>query len=183
MVSKKMFFAVGMAALLFIQGCAIQPWREQSVIDRTDHTVIRMWVSWNEKPDHAYAPAIYSVQGKFLHWGPNAIQYRWMPMEAHLRRDSYANVRLTARIPDNIPLLSYGDLVDVYARTEDDVNYNELRSSVVLALVCRAKDKECIKRSTKELGGVNEIVSKDTPDMSGLSFTKLFDETGALLKR
>lgn len=168
--------------LSMLNGCASKPYFDEDLKKLTDNTVLRMNVAWYEKGDRAYAPASYNVDGHYHHWGTNAIQYRWILLQANMRRDMYGQILKTARIPDGMPILHLNDVVDVWIPPEDSVNYNELKAPIILKLVCKYNDSDCKAKAKKELGGLNEVVSHEKTDISELTFTKKFDTEGNLIK-
>lgn len=169
-------------ALSILQGCAMRPIHDEGLLRLVNDSVVRMAVDWTEKPDHAFAPASYSVDGKYFHWSDNSIQYRWIFTKAVMRRDKWGSVMRTSRVSDGVPLLKTGDLVDVYLPPFDEMNYDKLDASIILRLVCRNEDRACKDASEKQLNGKNEVVSRGRPDMQSLTFTKKFDRQGELLK-
>ncbi|QJD91677.1 hypothetical protein HH213_17240 [Duganella dendranthematis] len=88
------------------------------------------------------------------------------------------SVHRRALVPDQIPQLHKGDVVDVYVGIFDETNYGELKAPVVIRLVCKDADGACKKAEEKTLGGANEIVSKGKPPMAALSFSKIYDLEG-----
>ncbi|MYM30654.1 hypothetical protein GTP58_20180 [Duganella sp. CY15W] len=163
-----------------LQGCTT-PHRNEGVVNHITNNVVRMEVNWGEYPDRAWSPASYNVMARYHHWDENSIQYRWIWPQATMRRDLYAQVNEIAVVADGVPFLRHGDLVDVFVPPFETYNYGQLKAPIVIRLVCKADDSDCIEKSKKELGGKNEIVSKGSPDLSRVAFTKTFDKTGKRL--
>ncbi|MYM30655.1 hypothetical protein GTP58_20185 [Duganella sp. CY15W] len=176
----KIFSVICVAGIL---AACTTPHTNEGVENLIANNVVRMTVNWDEKDSKAWSPASYSVMGNYFHWSENSIQYRWIPVQANLRRDLYGQANNPARIPDGFPILSSGDLVDVYVPPWSSMNYGELKAPIIVRFVCSASDSACQDLSKKDLGGRNEVVSKGKPDMGNLVFTKKFDESGNRLKQ
>lgn len=181
-ISSKMHrpLAIGttIAFAAFLQGCAMRPLHDDGLLKLVDGNVVRMTVDWEEPARGALMPASYNVEAKYFKWTPEANQYRWVLGEASLRRDKWGKISRRILVPDEIPRLKSGDLIDVYLGEYDRTNYGELRAPVVLRLVCTQADKLCQKRASEELGGKNEVLSHGRPPMDNLTFTKKFDLEG-----
>ncbi|MYM71640.1 hypothetical protein GTP56_05445 [Duganella sp. FT134W] len=177
---KNLFLVSATISSLSLQGCTT-PHRNEGISNLIMNNVVRMYVNWGEYPDKAWSPASYNVAANYYHWNENSIQYRWIWPQANLRRDLYGVVNEMAMVPDEIPFLRHGDLVDVYLPPFETYNYGEMRAPIVIRFVCSADDDACQDKSKKELGGKNEVVSKGKPDLSGFTFTKKFDKTGKRL--
>jgi len=177
-------FALSLA-LSSLGGCGVihDLYQDKGVADYSTNVVFRMSVAWYEKPDHAYSPAFYNYDAKIHNWGPEAIQYRWILLKSFFKdKTESGGVFRTGRIPDGLPVLKVGDIVDVYLPDDDLTNYNQLKGPVILRLVCRENDRPCKKAAKVELGGRSfGMVSKGMPDMSNLTFSKRFDATGHIL--
>lgn len=178
----KIIFALAFMSAL--SGCGVlKPYYDSDVLKVAEGNVVRMNVRWYEKANKAYAPASYNVEAYTHHWGPNAIQYRWILVQANFHKDVNNWMWTTAMIPDGMPILSLDDVVDVYVPTINSINYDALQGPVILRFVCKHDDKPCKEKSKAELGGANEVVSHGKPDMSGLTFSKKFDTEGNLLQK
>ncbi|MYM23236.1 hypothetical protein GTP46_11320 [Duganella sp. FT135W] len=177
-----------LASALALQGCTSVPYdgkpgMNEEINAMTDNTVVRMTVTWTERPDHAYMLPDYNVMGKYFHWSENSNQYRWTRVTATLRRDKYGSIVRHAMIPDGMQLLTPGDVVDVYVPAWETMNYGTLDTAKIIKLVCQAKDAECIRSNGSSVGGKGtEIISRGRPDMTGISYSKKFDIKGQLLK-
>ena len=188
-ISTKAFhgFAAAVCMLLLLPGCVGVPYdgkphMDAGLQDLTNNTVTRMTVMWTEREDHAYTVASYNVAANYFHWSENDNQYRWILVRAAMRRDKFGSVLRDARIPDNVPMLHKGDIVDVYLPVAMEMNYDQLKSAIILRLVCEAADKPCQEKSKEQVGKLGmEVISKGMPDMSGLTFTKKYDKTGKRL--
>jgi len=148
----------------------------------TNNTVTRMTVMWTEREDHAYTVASYNVAANYFHWSDNDNQYRWILVRAAMRRDKFGTILRDARIPDNVPMLRKGDIVDVYLPVAMEMNYDQLKAAIILRRVCEAEDKLCQEKSKEQVGKLGmEVISRGMPDMSDLTFTKKYDKTGKRL--
>lgn len=183
-IMKKLFLTVfATVSLVVLQGCAaVKPMADEKVLKVVDGNVVRMTVTWGEHADKGMVPASYNNEAHYYNWTPEVTQYRWIQVTGGMRRDVYGFVFRRVRVPDGMPLLQPGDWVDVYNYPDAELDYSQLKASVVVAFVCANADKVCKEKSKKELGGENEVVSKGAPDMSKLKFTKKFDTQGNLLK-
>jgi hypothetical protein len=186
--AKNLFLLASLPVALALQGCTSVPYDGKPGINEeinamTDNTVVRMTVTWTERADHAYMLPDYNVMGKYFHWSENSNQYRWTRVTALLRRDKYGSIVRHAMIPDGMPLLTPGDVVDVYVPAWDTINYGTLETAKIIKLVCQAKDSDCIRASVAAVGGKGtEVISKGRPDMTGVFYSKKFDTKGQLLK-
>lgn len=181
-IKQSLFIIACVTSSLALQGCGMAPISDADAERLTDETVVRATVNWTEKANSAYSPASYSVQGNYFHWVKANNQYRWIPIKAIMRKEKWGSLLRTARIADGVPLLKTGDWVDVYIPTFKTMDYSANNSAVILRLVCDRDDSACKEKSTKELGGKNEVVHRGRPDMSAYTFTKKFDVDGNLLK-
>lgn len=177
---KTLIYFFSAMALLLTQGCAVV-YFDKDVAKLTDNTVFRMKVAWHEDAAKGVSPVFYNASAKVYHWGPNAAQYRWVFLDANIRRDMFAKMLKNARIADSIPILETGDYVDVLLPPEAETNYDELHAAIVIRFVCKNADTTCKDKSKAELHGAHEVVSRTIPDISGLRFTKKFDPQGRLL--
>jgi hypothetical protein len=175
------FVAVLFAAALN-QGCAIRPIHDSALLKAVDGNVVRMTVGWKEPDGHALLPAAYNVEAKYFHWTPQANQYRWVLADAEIRGEARGKIYRRILVPDQIPKLRIGDVIDVYLGTYDETNYGELRAPVVVRLVCAEIDEVCKKREEKKLGARNGIVSRGKPPLDDLTFAKVFDLDGKAIK-
>lgn len=165
-----------------VTGCAVKPIHDSDLLKLVDGNVVRMQIQWEEPEGKALMPPFYSVEGSYFKWTENANQYRWVISEAHLRRDKWGMGWRRVLVPDQIQRLRRGDWVDVYFGIYEETNYGELRAPVVLRFICKNADKECKKRSEKELGGKFEVVSSGRPaDVAYLTFSKVHDLAGKAL--
>lgn len=174
------FFSV--VAVLLIQGCATV-YFDKDLAKLTDNTVVRMKVAWHEDAEKGVSPVFYNASAKAYNWGPNAARYRWVLLDANMRRDMFAKMLKNARIADGIPILETGDYVDVLLPPEAETNYDALHAATVIRFVCKNADTACKDKSKAELHGAQEIVSRTLPDISGLRFTKKFDPQGRVLDK
>lgn len=171
----------GVAILL--SGCATAYTKNNPYDTKIAGKVLRMTVGWWEKDDRLYAkPAVYSVAASAWKWGPNANRHRWVTADVNsLWNLGFRGWRYVL-VPDQLPMLQHGDLIDVFIVHQDEFNLNELRASVAVKLVCRSGDTACFDRSKKELGGLTELVPGAAPDLSAFTFTPKYDEEGKLLR-
>jgi hypothetical protein len=110
-------------------------------------------------------------------WTDNAKRYRWVQTYTHTGTWHYSGMSVPAfaLVPDQVPTLGVGDIVDVlYLNKNYDFNYDKLQAEKILRLVCRAKDKECIKKikSENKWGAVTGVrIENDNLDPSKLTYT------------
>lgn len=169
--------ATCLSAGVMLPGCTTLL-NNESVLAVIDDTVVRMEVTWGETAEHSWTPASYALGYWSRNWTVEDNRYRWVLTQAVLRRDIWGQAFRPARVPDGLPILRPGDLVDVYLPRFADTNYGELVAPVIVRLVCSDADSECKKRSKSDLGGRNEIVSRGKPDMANLSFSKVYGLDG-----
>src|SRR5471030_955903 len=185
-ISTKTFSIITAAACIFVllPGCISIPYDGKphmvaGMQELTNNTVTRMTVMWTEREDHAYTVASYNVAANYFHWSDNDNQYRWILVRAAMRRDKFGSILRDARIPDNVPMLHKGDIVDVYLPVAMEMNYDQLKSAIILRRVCEAEDKQCQEKNKDQVGKLGmEVISKGMPDMTGLTFTKKYDKAG-----
>jgi DNA-directed RNA polymerase subunit H (RpoH/RPB5) len=170
------------ATALALSGCTAVI-ADPDVINFTQNKVIRLVVISGETDHSTWSPIFYSVEAARHNWTDEDNQYRWVRMKGVLRKEMYAGLLRYARVPDQLPRIHSGDLVDVYEINWHDTDYGALKADIVVKLVCRSEDSACFKRSKAEIGGRSEIVSVGKPDMSGFTFTKQFDVKGKPLSR
>ncbi|CAN0622864.1 protein of unknown function [Burkholderia multivorans] len=170
------------AAAVTLAGCGTGLPGDPDIAGYSANNVIRMSVFWPEKAKHDWNPPFYNVEAARNHWTPEDNQYRWIIAHASFRKDFWGMSDRVSLVPDSVPFLESGDLVDVYDPGRTDVDYGNFKAPIVLRLVCKHKDKACIEASKKELGGLNEIASKGKPGLSDLIFSKTFDIRGNRLK-
>jgi|SRR5476649_102307 len=185
--ARKLLGIAAVCAIVMLAGCVGVPYDGKPHMDSglqelTNNTVTRMTVMWTEREEHAYTVASYNVAANYFHWSENDNQYRWILVRAAMRRDKFGSVLRDARIPDNIPMLHKGDIVDVYLPVAMEMNYDQLKSAIVLRFVCAAADTACQDKSKEQVGKLGmEVISKGMPDMSDLVFTKKYDKAGQRL--
>lgn len=180
---KNLFFIIAcVATSLTLQGCGMAPISDAESERITDETIVRATVDWTEKANSGYSPASYNIQANYHHWVKENNQYRWIPVKAVMRKEKWGSLLRTARIADGVPLLKTGDWVDVYIPAYKTIDYSTNTAAVILRLACDRDDSACKEKSTKELGGKNEVVQRGRPDMSKYTFTKKFDVDGRPLK-
>lgn len=171
-----------LTAAVLNQGCAIRPIHDSALLTAVDGNVVRMTVGWEEPEGHALLPAAYNVEAKYFHWTPQANQYRWVLADAEIRRDARGKIYRRVLVPDQVPKLRSGDVIDVYLGTFDETNYGELRAPVVLRRVCEDRDDACKKREERQLGERTGVVSRGKPPLEDLTFSKKFNVDGKILK-
>lgn len=160
----------------------MRPIHDSALLTAVDGNVVRMTVGWEEPEDHALLPAAYNVEARYFKWSPQANQYRWVLVDAEIRRDARGKIYRRALVPDQVPKLRNGDWVDVYLGVYDETSYGELRAPIVLRRVCTDRDDACKKREEKQQGERTGVVSRGKPPMDGLTFSKKFGLDGRLLK-
>lgn len=161
----------------------MRPIHDEGLLKLVDGNVVRMTVTWGERDDKVLQPASYNVDGLHFKWNSNANQYRWILATAVMRRDRWGSVHRRALVPDQIPQLHKGDIVDIYVGFFDETNYGDLKAPVVIRLVCQETDSSCNRSEEKALGGANEVVSIGKPPMTGLTFSKVHDLEGNRLRQ
>lgn len=117
-------------------------------------------------------------------FGPIASQYRWVHVQGITKVDRDTWLHTIARVPDQIPQLHKNDIVDVLFLTVSDANYDQLKTAIVLRLVCKNEDSECKRQLYKDAGNTNVFLgptSEVSPNTGGLTFSKFYDSDGVIL--
>jgi hypothetical protein len=174
---KLVFWGSIFAASIVFSGCAAD---HGAIYQSANYTVQRFAVGpWGEFDDKT-APHAFGGNGTF---GANASQYRWVHVQGITKVDRDTYVQTVARVPDQIGKLHSDDIVDVLFLTIADTNFDQLKSAVILRVVCPADGGAACRRKLYAqdgryyFGPTNDIV----PDMSQLTFSKYYDEDGKIL--
>lgn len=108
-------------------------------------------------------------------WGDQAKKYRWAWSVVHTGSWHYAgyNQPTFASIPDQLPYLEKGDIVEIlYGEIQYDFDFNNLKSPKIVKLVCKHTDSSCKSKIKKdnEWNALTGIIVQ-TPDISSLTYT------------
>lgn len=172
--------AIAVSALIstaFLAGCATG---RDEMSQNANYTVQRLSVGPHGEYDTKTIPHSLDHGGNGT-FNETASQYRWIRAQAITKVDHNSFIFTIARVPDNIPQLHYGDVIDVLFLAPPNENFDELKTAVVLRLVCT--DNACRRKLYKEAGNSNYLgpTNEPVPDISGLKFSKFYDTDGKIL--
>jgi hypothetical protein len=179
--SKRIFLAMGILSGMCLAGCASD---QNAILQSANQTVQLMKVGPIGEYDSRSMPHALGAGGPTF--GSIASQYRWVHVQAITKVDRDTYIHTIARVPDNIPQLHSGDIVDVVFLTISDSNFDKGESSVVFRVVCRndAIFSACRKQLYHDAGNTAVFLGptgEPVPDMSGYTFSKYFDVDGTIL--
>lgn len=153
-----------------------------TVYQSANHTVQRLAVGPIAEYESKTLPHALGAGGGTF--GPVASQYRWVHVQGITKVDRDTWLHTIARVPDQISQLHKNDIVDVLFLTVSDSNYDQLKTPVVLRVVCKNEDAPCKRQLYKEAGDTNVFLgptSEQAPDVSQYTFSKFYDTDGNIL--
>jgi hypothetical protein len=174
---RVIFLSALAAACTALPGCAAD---HSAIYQNANGTVQRLSVGpWGEF-DTRTAPHAFGGNGTF---GANASQYRWVHLQGITKVDRDTYVQTVARVPDQVRKLEAGDIVDVVFLTIADTNFDQLKSAVVLRVVCPTDGGTECRRNLYAAEGRYYFgpTSEPVPDMGQYTFSKYYDEDGKIL--
>jgi len=106
-------------------------------------------------------------------------------VQAITKVDKNTVLYTVARVPDRIPQLHQGDIVDVLFLTLSDTSFDDFKSAVVLRVVCKNEEffSDCRKKLRQDAGSRYYFgpTGESVPDTSGYTFSKFYDANGRIL--
>lgn len=174
------FIATSILTGMYLSGCA----SGQNVIYQSaNHTVQRLTVGIGEFDSKTIPHALGAAGPTF---GATASQYRWVHVEGITKVDRNTFLHTIARVPDEIPQLHRGDVVDVVFLTISDSNYDKGQTAVVVRMVCKNDEifSACRRKLYRDAGNTGYYfgpTNEPVPDMSQYVSSKYFDSDGAIL--
>ena len=146
---------------------------------------LRMEVAFGEQEGYYQIGLLERIAGK---WGPQSKRYRWISAQAKTGNGGLTGYYLYSTgilVPDQVPTIHKGDLVDVILLERDQYDFPNLKAPLVLGLVCRKDDVACQDRLKASNGGKTwgVWVERAQYDQSKFTFTPRYDESGYLPKK
>lgn len=179
---KRLLSTFALTGAAILSGCCyLSPSNECPVYKNANGTVQRLAISPFGEFDtktipHAFFPASF---------GATASQYRWVHVQAITKVDRHTILETIARVPDQIPQLYQGDIVDVLFLTVSDSNFDDFKSAVVLRVVCKNEEifSACRRQLYHDAGSRYFMgpTGEPAPDMSTYTFSKFYDANGKIL--
>lgn len=141
----------------------------------------RLYVYDSESEEHT---SPYTAGHVGHDWTPEDKQYRWIHVMGTPDSSSWTRpIQTVARVPDNIPMLHYGDIVEVYFKGFDISDYGKFDTSVLVKMDCpQHMDglRACLN-ALKKMEGRSYLlgpVDGPAPDLNQFTFSKFYDEEG-----
>ena len=152
-----------------------------AVLGTFDNQVIRMGVRIGDR-DKPWSPSVWPF--RFHHnWTEHAAQYRWVAV--FFREEGFFTAKVLyfdALVPDSIPRLSDGDVVDVVTNVTNNADYDKLDMPFVIRKVCDGKDEPCLKK-LRENGawGFGPTGKATGHEREALQFSPRYDANGKFI--
>jgi hypothetical protein len=164
-----------------LSGCATD---YSAIYQNANHTVQRLAVGPIGEYDSKTVP--HALGGPGPNFGKTASQYRWAHVQGITKVDRDTWLHTVAHVPDQIPQLNLGDIVDVLFPTLSDSNFDDFHTAIVLRVVCKndAIANACRQKLYQDAGKSRYYrgpTGDPIPDTDNLVFSKYYDEDGRLL--
>ncbi len=162
-VARSLFVA-GLASVV-LSGCG------EMVAKPYDGRVLRMDVIQSE--EDFSDPGLYPRLAFGWSADNRVHKLRWVKLGGGRFSSSLSAVDmwLTALVPDQIPVLHYGDLIEVQDNAYLDTDFSTLNVPFVVRIICRFEDRTCINAYVAKHGRQDYIAEGAHYDMSQFTFT------------
>jgi hypothetical protein len=178
---KRGLWSVIVVGLMCLTGCVSE---HGEIYQGANHTVQRLSVGPIGEYDSKTVPHALGAAGSTF--GEEASQYRWVHVQGITKVDRNTWLHTIARVPDQVPQLHRGDIVDVVFLTIPDSNYDQFQTAVVLRVVCKDEGlySACKRKLYVDAGHTGIYLGptgEDVPSMGQYTFSKFYDKDGNIL--